>query len=316
MDLTIIIPTKLAHDKTMKCLNSFIKFTKNIDFEIILVVNKDYDNITKKTEVTKIKKLSEPKIKTIWPKTDLGIAGAINHGVKLSKGKYIFITNDDIELKEPWFDKYKSVFEKYPCIGSIGFKGNTTGFRSSGNLIKRNDDVIDLINQIKPYPNCQKIFQNEKHLNYIKSKNPYSIKKYPKKIAKYHERYWPYIAEVGFHHTCAIFTTRIIFDKVGGFDEIYWPANGEDRFFGYTLLAHGYRNIRIPLRHIHYGDEFGFAKSGGATNNLLKKRKIRKNVVIVRAKIKPYDERIREKYKKIIPLINRNKCSLSNICRK
>jgi len=168
--LSIIIPTKLAHNHIKDCISGLKRHTAINNYEIIFIVNKDSAGITKKSEVNKLSKSKDRKVKVHWAKKDLGIAGAINKGIKLASGKYIFITNDDIEIKENhWFLKYKNVFDKYPCIGSIGLKGNTTGFKSSGIplFINGYKELLELIKNIKPYSNCQKIKKVPKIMPFI-----------------------------------------------------------------------------------------------------------------------------------------------------
>lgn len=298
MQLSIIIPTKLAHTYLQDCIKSIKKYTNINDYEILIIVNKD--KIALNSEIKKLKKTKDKKIKIFWAKNDLGIAGAINKGLGMAQGKYIFITNDDIEIKEKnWFKKYKVFFDKYPCLGTIGFKGNDIGFNGYHKCISHLDLKLELlIKKIKKHYfvfKCKKIKNNETNLDYFR-KDEKTKKEIPaNKIAKYHERYWPKLTEVSFHHTCSIFSTKEKIKKAGGFDEIYWPYLFEDIDFGLTMLCHGYRHFRIPLRHIHYGDILGKSKSGGSTHNLIKerdkKRNIRHNVDVVK--------RIKKKFRRI-----------------
>lgn len=243
MELSIIIPTKLAHNHIFDCIQGIKKCTKGVKFEILIIVNQDSIIIPEVEK--KLKNISEDNIRIFWPGKDLGIAGAINLGIKNAKGEYTLVTNDDIKLKtKDWFLKYKKLFNKLPHTGTIGFAGNNLGF--GGYKIghgKNPTRVAQFKNFIHAIRECY---------NYPPSDE----------------------TEVFFNHTCSTFTKKDVFEKINGYDEIFWPYGGEDTDLGLRLLIHGYRNYKIPLKHLHYGDKLGVSKHGGATHNLVRERDV------------------------------------------
>lgn len=240
MDLSIIIPTKLAHQHLDDCLAGISKCTKNCDYEVIIIVNPD--PINKPEEAEKLKDISEKNIKVIWPDEDLGIAGAINEGLKNAQGDYIFVTNDDIRIKtKNWFTIFKKEFEALPNVGTIGFAGNDFGF--GGTKIGSEEE--------------KKLLELGRLIDAVKEKYDY-----PPSNRQ----------ELCFNHTCSTFTKKSVLEDMNGYDEVFWPYGQEDVDLGIRLLIHGYRNFRVPLKHIHYGDDFGISRSGGSTHNIIKER--------------------------------------------
>ena len=91
-DLSIIIPSYNTKQVTLDCLYSIYKFTKELNYEIIVV-----DNGSKDGSVEALKKYSQEytNFKIIDAQENLGFGKANNLGVKNAKGKYLLFLNSD-----------------------------------------------------------------------------------------------------------------------------------------------------------------------------------------------------------------------------
>jgi len=94
MQLSIIIINYNTFSLTCKCIASLYEFTKNLDFEIILV-----DNASTECDA-ELFKTQFPKIVLIKSPENLGFAKGNNLGLQHAKGEYILLLNSDIELIE------------------------------------------------------------------------------------------------------------------------------------------------------------------------------------------------------------------------
>jgi len=104
--LTIIIVNFNTKNLLKKNLTSIYKYTKNLDFEIIVV-----DNASKDGSKEMVKK-EFPQVKLIENKENLGFSKANNQAIKISKGKYILLLNSDTEIKDNIFKKMLDFMEK------------------------------------------------------------------------------------------------------------------------------------------------------------------------------------------------------------
>lgn len=92
IDVSIIIVTYNTLKMTNDCLESIIKYTQGINYEIILV-----DNASKDGSKEFFEKL--PRIHYIYSESNLGFGRANNLGAKVAKGKYLFLLNSDTLLR-------------------------------------------------------------------------------------------------------------------------------------------------------------------------------------------------------------------------
>ena len=145
MDVSIIIVNYNTKELIKNCINSIYKYTKDVDFEIIVSDNGSVDG-----SVEMIK--SEfPNVILIENNANLGFGAANNRGLKIAKGKYIFYLNSDTVLLNNavkyFFDYWETSPEKNE-IGALGgnlldINGNVTD--SFGTFISPNKIIVDLI---------------------------------------------------------------------------------------------------------------------------------------------------------------------------
>lgn len=116
MDVSIIIVNYNTRELTIQCLSSIYEQTKEIDFEIIVVDNASVDN-----SCISIKE-NFPNVLLIESKENLGFGRANNLGVKIAKGKYLFLLNSDTILLNNAIWYFHQFFETLPDtkIGAAG----------------------------------------------------------------------------------------------------------------------------------------------------------------------------------------------------
>lgn len=92
MDLSIIIVSFNTKDLLVSCIASVKKYTKGINYEIIVVDNGSSDDSVKASR--------DLGVKVIENKKNLGFAAGNNIGVRASKGEYVLFLNTDTKVKD------------------------------------------------------------------------------------------------------------------------------------------------------------------------------------------------------------------------
>lgn len=113
MDVSIIIINYNTYDLTVKCIESVLKHTHGIDFEIILV-----DNASTECNPDVFKQLF-PGIILVKSIENLGFSKGNNLGVGIAKGKYILLLNSDTELTNNSIQKVYSHFISNHQLGAV-----------------------------------------------------------------------------------------------------------------------------------------------------------------------------------------------------
>jgi GT2 family glycosyltransferase len=113
MELSIIIINYNTFALTHKCIETVYRFTKNIDFEIILV-----DNASTECDAV-IFKHDFPNITLIKSAQNVGFAKGNNLGIQQAKGEYILLLNSDIELIENSIYSCVEFLRNNPKIGVV-----------------------------------------------------------------------------------------------------------------------------------------------------------------------------------------------------
>lgn len=96
MDLSVVIVSYNVKELLKNCLESILKYTQNLKYEIILVDNNSTDD-----SISYLRNLSDlSNLKLIFSKENGGFAKGNNLGIKEAKGKYILLLNPDTLLVE------------------------------------------------------------------------------------------------------------------------------------------------------------------------------------------------------------------------
>jgi GT2 family glycosyltransferase len=118
INVSIIIVSYNCSELLRKCMLSVYKQTTGLNFEIIVIDNSSIDNT--------LEMLSThfPSVIVIANKQNYGFACANNHGIKITKGKYILLLNPDTVLSENAILKTITFMESKTHAGIVGCRLN------------------------------------------------------------------------------------------------------------------------------------------------------------------------------------------------
>jgi len=107
----VVLCYKLAH-LLHECVNSALSQTYK-DFEILIMDDCSPDNTG---EVAG--SFQDPRVRYIRNEKNLGVLGNVNEGVRLSRGKYVWIISADDYLRRPYImQRYVELLESNPQVG-------------------------------------------------------------------------------------------------------------------------------------------------------------------------------------------------------
>jgi len=116
MDLSIIIITLNNRNILEECIESIKQNTTSISYEIIVVDNNSNDGTRSAI------RSRYPDVALIENKKNLGFSGANNKGLKIAKGRYSVLLNDDTYIKENAFGKLAAFMDSETDVGICGPK--------------------------------------------------------------------------------------------------------------------------------------------------------------------------------------------------
>ncbi len=112
--VSIIIPFYNQLDYTLNCLNHLYEhLNTSIEFEILLID----DNSSENCDLNFIK-----GIRVIKNTQNQGFLKSINIGIKESCGEFIYILNNDTEVKKGFLEELLYVFDNFSNVGAVGSK--------------------------------------------------------------------------------------------------------------------------------------------------------------------------------------------------
>jgi len=117
MKLSIVIVNLNTKDLTVDCIKSIYKQELKFDFEVFVVDNGSNDG-----SVEALKELQKQKknYKAIFNKTNTGYAKANNQGLRIAKGKYKLLLNNDTVVHKGALESLIEFAEKTPDAGVVG----------------------------------------------------------------------------------------------------------------------------------------------------------------------------------------------------
>ncbi|MCQ2387067.1 MAG: glycosyltransferase family 2 protein [Clostridia bacterium] len=231
MDVSIIMINYNTFDLTSQTIEGLKKFTKDIDYEIILI---DNDSPDKSGE--KLKDKYKNDIIFIQAEENLGTSKAVNRGVSVAKGKYILWLNTDVIFFDNFIKKLFDYMESNSNCGVCGGnlldsdKNPMHSFRDrmlDYKMLKRDKSILDRA--------VRKIFKKPFYDQYNYSNEP---------------------IEVGYVTGADMMVRREIFDKIGGFDEDIFMYAEETEFQYRVKKLTKYKIFCVPdakLIHLEGG---------------------------------------------------------------
>lgn len=214
MDISVVIPTYNRIEKLRHCLESVRDQDFKGEYEVIVV--EDDVSQSSRVVVTDVGKLSKKATFRYFSQDHKGPAAARNFGVKEAKADIIAFTDDDCVVPKNWLTSLTLGFEQYKSAGGVG------GFMEAP------DDELKT--------------------------NPYA--RYESYVT--HKVYGAGAKEVlgGFEvptgGTNNIAFKKSVIQEVGGFDETFPVAAGEDADLKLRVVRAGYKILYVPIKVEHY----------------------------------------------------------------
>ena len=222
--LSFVYVNYFSIDKINQSLLSFLKYSKKLEYEIIIV-----DNSFDSSEEEVIN-LPGHKLKYLKQSSNLGFAKANNIAVSHTSSKYICFINPDTLFIEDCITPILGFMElnQYSGVCAPGLKfGNLTYQNSSGYKLGLTNDILEALMIIG-------ILRKFREMNF---RRKYSMTS---------------PVEVDWLSGAFMIIKRDVFDKVNGFNEKYF-LNYEDIDFCKKVQDAGYKNYYFPgYQCIHY----------------------------------------------------------------
>ena len=211
--VSIIILNWNGLKDTIECLESLRKITYP-NYEVIVV-----DNGSRGNDADVLEKKYKDYIKLIRNKENLGFAGGNNVGIKITKGKYIFILNNDTKVDKNCLERLIEVSEK----------DNKIGMSAPKILSFKNPRVIDSVG-INIYPDGMSRGRGRMKID----KGQYN-----------HDK------EILLPSGCAALYKKTMINEIGLFDEDFF-AYCEDTDLGLRGRLAGWKAILVPSAIVYH----------------------------------------------------------------
>ncbi len=229
--VSIIILNYNSNLLTIECLKS-LKNQNYINFEILLVdngsTNENFLNLIEKLDQFK----SNLKINLIRSKKNLFFAGGANKAIKMAKGDYICLLNNDAEVMPDFIEKMVDFLEENPQAGmitpKIKFHPETDYIWSTGGIVSMGSADVGTIRGFLKYDPDNQKYNEIETTDFAPGTALFVKKKYLKKIGLIDEVYLMYWEDPDWNFRA----------KKIGYESYYVPT---------TIVYH-----KVPIDHSRY----------------------------------------------------------------
>ena len=208
--VSIVIPVYGEVDYTYRCLRSLWSHRSHYSFEVIIVDDCSPDNT-----LSMLKTIEGVRI--VRNETNQGFIRSCNNGAREAHGKLLVMLNNDTVVLSGWLDELVNIFNCIPQAGLVGSKLVYPDGRmqEAGGIIWRDGSGWN-------YGRLQDA--NRPEYNYLR--------------------------DVDYCSGASLMITKKLYDQLGGFDEHYLPAYGEDSDLAFRVRQAGYRVLYQPLSQV------------------------------------------------------------------
>lgn len=205
--VSIVIPVYNQFGYTYNCLESILKNSGDVKYEIIIA-----DDCS--TDQTKALNTVAHGIKIIRNRSNLRFLKNCNNAAKHAKGEYILFLNNDTQVQENWLSPLVSLIESDAAIGMVGSK------------LVYPDGYLQEAGGI--------VWKDGSAWNYGQRKRP-------------EDPEYNYVKDADYISGAAIMIRKSLWKSIGGFDERFAPAYYEDTDLAFEVRKHGFRVVYQPL---------------------------------------------------------------------
>lgn len=239
--VSIVIPVFNKWQYTYNCLDSLKKnIQTDTSYEIIVVDDGSSDETAEMIAMVE-------NVKYVKNEKNLGFVGSCNGGAKIAKGKYLVFLNNDTAIKKNWLEALLETFEKNENIGL------------SGSKLIYPDGRLQEAGGI--------IWKNQNAWNYGRYGNPTKPE-------------FNYLKDVNYCSGASIILSREIFEKLGGFDEIFSPGYFEDTDLAFRIRQMGLRTVYQPKSELFHFE--GISSGNDLSSGMKKYQEINKKTFFER----------------------------------
>jgi GT2 family glycosyltransferase/MoaA/NifB/PqqE/SkfB family radical SAM enzyme len=237
---SIVIPMKNQWGYTKLCLDSIVRYT-DIPFELIVV-----DNGSETSAMDRLKKWrgNNPKVglKYVRSEKNLGFAKGCNEGIKLTRGDFVVILNNDTLVTPGWL---AGLLKPLAIDEGVGITGPMSNFVSGSQMVD---------NSPLHFPDPDKVDFGRLAAYSGEFRNSYK------------ETYGETDCIIGL----CMAMRRGMIETIGGFDGRFYPGNFEDDDFSIRTRLAGYKLLICRDTFIYHFGSRTFANERIDYNNALK----------------------------------------------
>jgi GT2 family glycosyltransferase len=210
-DVTVVIPVYNNLQHTMACIHSLLELETRVPFEIIVSDDASTDATPAVFED------NAAGIGYVRNERNRGFIATANAGAALARGRYVAFLNNDTIVLPSWLDELVDTLERDPNIGLVGSR-----MLSADGLLQEAGGIV---------------WRDGSAWNYGRGEDPL------------HPGF-NYMRDVDYVSGASIMLPRTIWKELGGFDDLYEVAYGEDSDLAFRVRAHGKRVVYQPLSTI------------------------------------------------------------------